>query len=248
MRKVRIITAILWLLLALVPAFAWAKDKKKDKNKPTHMMLGRWVEVKRLRPDSTEIPFTDTLFMTFELGDKYTYRLRNGFVYRGKYTLSEEGHLEFGTANYEVALNKPKSIVLYNTAGIYYYAVDTSDTAEVIVIGPAEKIDSVSDIEAMVGHWTVYKKNLDKDVGNTDFSYMIKSLYITGKSSDEKMGYIFGGADPLSQPSWYITGLASDQTLECNGKSARYIKVIKCQKGEMILEEAGIMYYAKIYK
>ena len=234
------------LLSALAPLLAISKDKKKYK--PKHMMLGRWVEVKRLTPDSTVIDFTDTLFMTFSLRDTFTYRVRNGFVYRGKYTLSEEGHLEFGTVGYEVAENRPKSIVLFNNKGIYYYTVDTSDTAEVIVIAKEEKIEPVTDIENMLGHWSVYKKSLDKDGGNTDFEYLIKSLYITGQGTDEKKGYVFGSNDPLSKPSWFIVGLGADQSLECGGKSQRFLKVVKCQKGEMIFEEAGITYYAKIYK
>lgn len=238
------ITALVWCML--LPARLSAKDK--NKNKPKHMMIGRWIETKRLKPDSTQISYNDTLFMTFGLRDSFTYRLRNGFVYRGKYTLSEEGHLEFGTASYEVALNKPNNIVLYNNAGIYYFVYDTSDTAEVIVLPVEEKILPVTDIENMLGHWTVYKKNIDKDGNAPEFGFQIKSLYITGQGSDDKKGYVFGSEDPGNKPSWYILGLGADQSLECNGKSQRFLKVVKCQKGELVLQEGDVTYYFKQFK
>jgi hypothetical protein len=231
----------------LAPSALIAKDKKK-KPKFTRMLIGRYIETKRLKPDSTLVNFTDTLFMTFGLRDSFTYRLRNGFVYRGKYTLSEEGHLEFGTASYEVALNKPNNIILYNNAGIYYFVYDTSDTAQVIVLEKEEKILPVTEIDSMIGHWTVYKKNVDKDGTAVDFSFQIKSVYITGQGSDDKKGYIFGSLDPASVPSWYITGLGADQSLECTGKSTRLLRVVKCQKGELVLQEGDVTYYFKQFR
>jgi hypothetical protein len=76
----------------------------------------------------------------------------------------------------------------------------------------------------------------------------IRSIFITGPSTDGKQGYIYSGEDPTNAPSWYIKGLGVDQALDCDGKNRRIFKVIKCQKGEMILEENEIKYYLKQFK
>jgi hypothetical protein len=106
----------------------------------------------------------------------------------------------------------------------------------------------VKSIDQMIGHWTVYKKVTDKMGDAIDFATEIKALYITGPSSDGKQGYVYGGLDANNHSSWYIKDLATDQTLECAGKSTRAIRVTKCQKGEMILDDDGIKYYLKQFK
>ncbi len=236
---------ILILLLLLLPAALWAKKKEKVQ----HMLPGRWVEFKRLKLDSTVVEFKDTLFMTFAMRDTFTYRLRDGFVYRGKYTYDEDDHLEFGTRAYTVALRRPnRSLVLTDPQGIYYFVPDTSDTAQVIVLEKEEKILPVTSIDQMIGHWTVYKRTIDKDGGGVDFANQIKSLYVTGNGSDEKQGYIYCGNDLNNDPGWYIKGLDASQALDCAGRNLRSIKVTKCQKGELILEEGGVIYYFKQFK
>ena len=239
---------VLILLIMLLPVMVCGKDKKDKKKIPKHFLPGRWVEVKRLTLDSVDMPFKDTLFMTFQIRDTFTYRVRNGFVYRGKYTIDDDGHLDFGTASYEVVLRQPAKLIFTNGQGIYFYVPDTSDTAQVIVLEKEEKILPVPDIDLMIGHWTVYKRTIDKDGGGVDFSSQIKSAYITGPSSDDKQGLLFCGNDPDNAPTWYIKGLGTDQSLECNGKNQRFLKVVKCQKGEMILEENGVSYYFKQFK
>lgn len=236
---------ILLLLLLLLPVALWAKKKEKMQ----HMLPGRWVEIKRLKPDSTVVAFTDTLFMTFAMRDTFTYRLRNGFIYRGKYTYDEDNHLEFGTASYEVALRRPnRSLILTNSMGIYYFIPDTSDTAQVIVLEKEETILPVTNIDQMIGHWTVYKRTIDKDGGGVDFQSEIKSLYITGKGTDDKQGYLYCGNDLKNDPGWYVKYLGTDQSMECAGKYPRSIKVVKCQKGELILQEGGVNYFFKQFK
>lgn len=237
---------ILVLLVLLLPGLLQAKDKKKPV--PKHFLPGRWVEVKRTTPDSVNVPFSDTFFMTFQIRDTFTYRTRNGFVYRGKYTIDDDGHLDFGTVAYDIALRRPNSIILTNPKGIYYYAVDTSTLPPEVVLEKEEKILPVTEIDTMIGHWSVYKRVADKDGAASDFDIQIKSAYITGPSSDNNLGVLYCGNDPDDNPSWVIKKLGSDQSLECAGKTARFIKVVKCQKGEMVLEEAGISYYLKQFK
>ena len=232
-----------FLLILLMP---WALMAKK-KDKTQHMLPGRWVEVKRMKLDSTIVEFTDTLFMTFQIRDTFTYRLRNGFVYRGKYTYDDKDHLDFGTAHYDVALRRfNKSLILTNENGIYYFAVDTSDTAVVIVL-KEDKIEPVTNIDQMIGHWTVYKRTT-REGAIIDPDVNIKSVYITGPGTDDKQGYVYCMNDYDNDPKWFIKSLGSDQSLDVVGKSPRTIKVVKCQKGEMILEEGVATYYFKQFR
>ncbi len=208
-----------------------------------------WREVKRMKPDSTVLPFTDTFFVAFLKKDSFLYYNKNGFKYRGGYTIDEDSLLDFGTAKYRVTVKRPTTLVLEDNAGIYVLAPDSSDTVKAIVLAKPEKIDSVTSIDQMIGHWTVYKRETKEQAGGTiDNSVTIRSIYITGPSTDGKQGFIFSGSDPNNDPSWYIKSLGVDQALDCDGKNRRILKVIKCQKGEMILEENEIKYYLKQFK
>ena len=213
------------------------------------MAPGRWVEVKRLKPDSSAVDFTDTMFMTFRIRDSFTYRVPNGFIYRGKYTIDDNGHLDFGTAGYDIALRRPNQLIFANNEGIYYYAIDTSDTAQVVVLDKEDSLLPVNSIDQMIGHWTVYKRTVPKDGAAVDFEKEIKSAYITGPGTNpDKQGDLYCGNDGANHPTWYIRELGANQSLDVNGKSPRTIKVIKCQKGELILEENNVRYYFKQFK
>lgn len=236
----------LLFLLLLLPGLLMAKDKKKPV--PKHFLPGRWVEVKRTTLDSVQFAFSDTLFMQFYIRDTFTYKVRDGFVYRGKYTIDDDGHLDFGTVSYDIALRRPQSIILTNAKGIYYYVPDTSALPPEVVFVKEDKILPVTNIDTMIGHWTVYKKEVGKDASAPDFDVQIKSAYITGASSGSDLGVIYCGNDPEDKPSAAIKSLGIDQSLECTGKRPRIIKVVKCQKGEMILEEAGMSYYLKQFR
>jgi hypothetical protein len=99
----------------------------------------------------------------------------------------------------------------------------------------------------MIGRWTVYKR-ASEGSGTIDPADNIRSAYITGPSTDGKQGFVYSGNDPDSQPSWYITELGGGQSLNCAGKNNRTLKVLRCQDGEMILEENNIKYYFKIFR
>jgi hypothetical protein len=144
---------------------------------------------------------------------------------------------------------KPARLVLINDSGIYRFERDSSDTAKIIVLEKDEKILPVTDIDQMIGHWTVYKRTeKDPASGTIDNAVTIRSVYITGPSTDGKLGFIFSGNDPSGNPSWYVKSLGIDQTLDCLGKTHRVMKVVKCQKGELIIEEDGVKYYFKQFK
>jgi len=211
--------------------------------------VSRWREVKRMSLDSAIIPFTDTLFISFQKKDSFSYHNKDGFIYNGSYTINDDSLLDFGTARYKVVARNPDLLVLTNETGIFLLNKDLSDTVRLIVIEKDEKISPVTNIDQMIGHWTVYKRTEKDQTGGTiDVATTIRSLYITGPSTDGKQGYIFSGNDPSNSPSWYIKSLGTDQALDCDGKNRRIVNVKKCQKGEMILEENGITYYLKQFK
>ncbi len=213
------------------------------------MPVSRWREVERMKTDSTVVSFADTMFISFRVKDSFSYHNKNGFIYNGTYTINEDSLLDFGTARYKVKERKPARLVLVDDKGIYRFERDSSDTAKVIVLKKDEKIVPVTNIDLMIGHWTVYKRTAkDPSSGTIDNAVAIRSVYITGPSTDGKQGYVFSGSDPSSAPSWYIKSLGVDQVLDCDGKTHRILKVVKCQDGEMILEEEGTQYFFKQFK
>ncbi len=231
------------LLLCLFADNAYCQKKHSPKN----LSVSRWREVKRMTLDSVITPFKDTLFIAIKPKNLFSYHNKDGFIYNGTYILEEDA-LDFGTAKYTVALKKPAFLVLTNDKGIYSFNIDSTDTAKTIVIAKEEKIDTITSIDQMIGHWTVYKRTADRQVQQIDLASQIRSMFITGPSTDGKLGYIYGGQDKDDSASWYIKTLNHDLTLECDGKNTRIIKVNKCQNGEMILEEDGIKYFFKQFK
>ena len=235
---------LLIFIILLVPLAALCGKKDKQVKLP----VSRWKEVKRMKPDSTVLPFTDTFFVSFLKKDSFLYYNKNGFKYRGAYTINEDSLIDFGTARFMLRVKRPTTLVLEDNAGIYVLAPDTSDL-HIVVLAKTEKYDSVNSIDQMIGHWTVYKRETkEQAAGTIDNSVTIRSIFITGPSTDGKQGYIYSGDDPTNAPSWYVKSLGIDQELDCDGKTRRIFKVIKCQKGEMILEENDIKYYFKQFK
>jgi hypothetical protein len=236
---------LLILLLLLLPVIVFGDNKSKNKGMP----ISRWKEIKRLTMDSSIVPFTDTLFISFMKKDSFSYHNKNGFIYNGTYKL-EEKDLNFGTARYSVELKKPLSLVLTDGQGIYFFNRDSSDTVRIIVLDTAaEKILPVTSIDQLIGRWSVYKRETkEKASGSIDNATAIRSMFITGPSTDGKQGLIFSGKDPSNAPSWFIKNLGTDQSLNCGGVNARTLKVIKCQKGELVVEEDEVTYYLKQFK
>jgi hypothetical protein len=236
---------VLILVMLLMPFALFSKDKHKQIKLP----ISRWKEVKRMNPDSTIVPFTDTLYVSFLRKDSFSYHNLNGFIYNGAYTIDEDSLLDFGTARYKITVKRPATLVLTNDSGIFVLAPNLTDTVKTIVLDTGtEKLTPVTDIDQMIGHWTVYKRTTKEQTGTLDVATEITALYITGPSTDGKQGYVYGGNDAKNDPSWYIKSLGIDQVLDCDGKNHRILKVLKCQKGEMILEDDGVKYFCKQFK
>jgi len=236
---------VLLILILLLPFSAYCKDK----HKPLKIPVSRWKEVKRMKPDSSIVAFTDTLYVSFKKKDSFSYHNLNGFIYNGGYTIDEDSLLDFGTAKYKIAVKRPDALVFTNEQGFFVLAPDLSDTAKIIVLDTTtEKLVPVANIDQMIGHWTVYKRTTKDQGGTIDPATSITALYITGPSTDGKLGYVYGGTDAKNNPSWFIKSLGNDQVLDCDGKNQRILKVNKCQKGEMILEENDVKYFFKQFK
>jgi hypothetical protein len=236
----------LLILLLLMPLVALCDNK--DKKKKKLITVSRWREITRFNTDSVAIPFTDTLFISFVKNDSFFYHNKNGFVYRGPYIVSEEDStIDFGYYKYRITQKKPNSLVLKSNTGTYAMVPDWSDTLKDIVVPKDEKIIPVTNVDVMIGRWSVYKRTSEQSV-SSDGNDIIRSVYITGPSSDGKLGVVFSSKDPANVPSWYIKGFGADQVLVCEGRTNKSLKVIKCQNDEMILEDSGVKYYFKQYK
>jgi hypothetical protein len=239
----RINNRILFILLTLLPAVALCIDNKKTKV----IVPGRWKEIVRMASDSSVQSFTDTLYMTFSVKDSFSYRHRNGFVYEGIYTVSEDSILDMGYSRYKVVSRKPSMLVLTNDKGIFQLEPDKSEVVKTIVIKKEDSTRPVNSVDEMIGKWTVYKRTAPGP-GTIDMSRNIRSIYVTGPSTDGKQGYIYSGTDADNNPSWYIKELGGGQSLNCEGKTPRTLKVVRCQDGEMILEEEEMKYFLKLYQ
>ncbi|MBX2905064.1 MAG: hypothetical protein KF744_03445 [Taibaiella sp.] len=233
-------TKIVILLVLLLPVLAHGIDKKKKKI----IGPGRWREIERRSPDSVVHSFMDTLFIRFLPKDSFQFRHRNGFVYEGVYTVSEDSIVDLGSVKYKILLKRPDTLLLTNQKGYFLMGVDNSDTAEVIVLQKQDTARPVTDIDMMIGRWTVYRRKAD-GFGALDPSDNIRSVYVTGPSTDGKQGFVYSGSDADNAPSWYIKELGGGQSLVCDGKRPRTFKVLRCQDGEMILEEEGMKYFLK---
>jgi hypothetical protein len=66
-------------------------------------------------------------------------------------------------------------------------------------------------------------------------------------AQDGKWGAFFATKDADNAPSWVVESYAN-QTVYLNGKDQRQFKVIKCESGELIMEENGVTYYFKQFK
>jgi hypothetical protein len=234
---------LLLVLLTLLPAMALCIDNKKQKV----IVPSRWKEVVRMSKDSTIQPFKDTLYMTFSVKDSFSYRHRNGFVYEGIYSVSEDSILDMGYSRYKVVTRKPTMLVLTNDKGIIQLEPDKSEVLKTIVIKKEDSTRPVNSIDEMIGKWTVYKRTAPGP-GTIDMSRNIRSVYVTGASTDGKQGYIYSGTDADNNPSWYIKELGGGQSLNCDGTTPRTLKVVRCQDGEMILEEEEMKYFLKLYQ
>ena len=235
--------AIQLLLLLLATAHAGAAAKHGSKSLPAN----RWREIRRMDADSVAVPFLDTMFITIQRKDSFSYHNKDAFVYRGIYILDGKD-LDFGYAKFKIVVKKPNSLELHDAKGYYVFSLDSTDTLKTIVVPREDKIDSNITIDKMIGHWTAYKRTALKALAGVDHNVLVKSLLITGTSTNGRLGFVFSDADKRDDPSWYMVKLDKDLNLNCEGRTKRTFKVDKCQNGELILEDEDMKYYFKQFK
>jgi hypothetical protein len=119
-------------MLLLLPLMAVAKHKHKHKKrhkhkkeKPIILKKTRWMEVRRMRMDSTDRAFTDTMHIEFQDSNKYVMRRAGGFIYKGKY--SQDGNsLEMGLFNPILIEKKAGKLLMKDDSNYYFFLTDTN--------------------------------------------------------------------------------------------------------------------------
>ena len=243
LRQFIIPCAAMMLVFCCATTLSIAGAHKGSKSLPAN----RWREIKRLDADSVAVPFLDTMFITIKRKDSFSYHNKNAFVYSNVYILDDKS-LDFGYAKFTIVFKKPKNMLLHDAKGYYLFGLDSSDTLKTIVLPKEEKIDSAFTIDNMIGHWSVYKRTPLKTLQVIDHNVLLKSMLITGRSTGRKLGFIFSDVDKRDDPSWTIVKLDKDHQMECEGLPKRTFKVIKCQGGEIVLEDEEMQYFFKQYK
>ncbi|MGN6567440.1 MAG: hypothetical protein ACTHJ0_05795 [Flavipsychrobacter sp.] len=230
----------LLFLLLMLGSFAGFCGEK------TIHLFGKWKETKRMKPDKTEIKYTDTIRLQFLVGNEYVYQKQGGFIYKGVYKVTGND-LDMGARGYTILERKPNKMVLQDDGGIYTFEPDNTPTTAASQLPQEKPAAPVTSVDQMVGHWSVYKRTSDKTLNQVDYTHVLKMVDITGGSSDGKLGYLYATRDADNAPSWYATSY-QNQTLYCDGKDKREFKVLKCQDNELIMEENGITYFFKRFK
>jgi hypothetical protein len=104
----------------------------------------------------------------------------------------------------------------------------------------------VNSIQQMVGHWSVYKRVGIKP-GAIDYTRQLKWVEFYAGAQNGKWGLFCAQRDADNAPSWSVESY-SDQIVYLNGKDRRQFKILKCEGGELIMEENGVTYYFKQFK
>lgn len=250
MRKFAILLLLLLPLMAIAKHKHKHKHKKHKKEKPIVLKKGRWMETRRMRMDSTDRAFRDTLHIEFLDSNKYVLRRAGGFIYKGKYT-RDQNELEMGMFTPILVEKKYGRLVMKDDSSYYFFAPDTSK----LIIGNKrlkfgqveDSVLPVTSIDQMVGHWSVYKRTSKSSPNDVDYTFVVKMMDITGGSTDGSLGYVYAAKDAEGVPSWSIKTFNAG-LMECDGKSKRTFKVVKCQDKELVLEENDMTYYFKEFK
>lgn len=237
---------LLFLLMLVVPV-SCTLFKKPPKKKG--IPVSRWIENKRMKLDSTLVAFEDTAHLEFLPKSVYIFRRNGGFIYKDTFKFYDS-ILDFKMFTYTIRLRKYGKLVLKDDSMLHVYLSDPyapSLAGKKIVNGMiVEPYAPVTSIDQMVGHWSEYKRVSKTEMGTIEHSRTIKSMDITGGSTDGKLGFLYSSLDD-KRPSWYIKAFAN-QLMECDGTDKRQFKIIKCEKNDLIMEEDNITYYFKQFK
>ena len=226
---------LLSVLLVSLPAVGFCQD-----------MTGNWKEVSRTSASGGSVPFKDTIKIEFLMGNEYVWQKKGGFIYKGTYKV-EKNNLDMGARFFSIVDKSSNSIKIKDESATYEL-VRYTPTSEQTVLPPEPPAKPVRSIDQMKGHWSVFKGTQDKTTPSINYARKIKMIDITGDiAGDGKLGMVFSTKDADTAPSWYIENY-SHQTLYVNGKDKRYLKVLKCENNELVIEEDGMTYFFRQFK
>jgi hypothetical protein len=225
------------LLLVTLPYTALCIGKNKN------ILKGSWKEIRRTNVSNQPIAFTDTSFVEFN-GEKFFWQKKGGYGFRGTYKMVDS-MIDINRHVYDILDKSDTRILLKEDNMLYEFTPNVPAAAGAVATKKEEVYKPVSSIEAMTGHWSVYRSaNSGPPASTIDYSRVIKGIVIEPQAVNGKWGTVAASKDPASNPSWYIERYAN-QILECNGKDKRTLKVIKCEEGELIVSDNNIVYYLK---
>jgi hypothetical protein len=228
---------ILFLLLLSIPMTAFCGDKNN--------IVGNWMEVSRKNAQNQTIVYKDTIFLEFLAGNEYIWQKAGGFIYRGTYKY-EVNAIDIGMRYFTVVSQSNNSMVLKDEAGTYemqrYTPAKNSPQAK-----RQEVYAPVNSVQQMAGHWSVYKRTSANKVDAIDYTRQLKMVDFYSSPQNGKWGAFFATKDADNAPSWVVESY-SNQTVYLNGKDQRQFRVIKCEAGELIMDENGVTYYFKQFR
>jgi hypothetical protein len=239
------------LLLLFVLSAALSPAGAADKNKPVDL-TGHWKEVSRLSRTGERLDYADTTFYDFLIGNEYTTQRKNSFMYRGTYKATS-GTLDLGMRMYNILDRSRDRIVLKDDAGSYEFVRYDKEAVMAAAAGPGRKTgyrDEISTsavgVGQLAGKWEVYKRTSNTKLPEIDYTRIIQAIEVKPEG-DGTGGSVWAAKDMDGAPSWKIVRYA-DNVIYCSGKSDRRLKVLRCQDGELIVQEDAITYFFKQFK
>jgi len=237
------------LTLAALSASA-AKDKKAPE------VMGSWKETSRTGRDKAAIPFTDTMYTDFLIGNEYTTGRKTGFLYKGTYKVTA-GTLDLGMRMYNITEASPKRLMLQDDGGYYVWEryekadprIENSTAAASGSRGHQESefTDQPVSMGQLKGKWEVFKRTSSETMPEINYKKLLHTLDIKGGSAADSSG-VYAAADPNRNPGWYITRY-DNNTIYCSGAGgSRELKVLKCADGELIIQEGIVTYFFKQFR
>lgn len=227
---------ILILLILLTPFIGYSGDKN---------IQGNWKEVSRKNVQKQTVNYKDTIFLEFLAGNEYIWQKSGGFIYRGTYKY-EVNAIDIGMRYFTILSQSNNTLTLKDEGGIYEMqrytpAPNTPQAKRQEVYAP------VNSIQQMAGHWSVYKRTSANKVESIDYTRQLKMVDFYPNMQNGKWGAFFATRDADNAPSWIVENY-SNQTVYLNGKDQRQFRVLKCEGGELIMEENGVTYYFKQFR
>lgn len=235
------------LLAVAMPA------KAGDKNKPVDL-TGTWLEASRMSPRKEKLDYTDTTFYEFMVGNEYTTQRKNSFMYRGTYKATT-GILDLGMRVYNILEMSPARMLLKDDAGTYEF-VRYDKAARMVENSSAASSGSRAykedlgggpvSVAQLAGKWEVYKRTSSVTMPEIDYTRIIRAIEIK-PAGNQVEGSVSSAKDMDGMPSWKITRYDGSM-LYCSGKSDRQLKVVRCNAGELIVQEDNLTYFFKQFK